>query len=133
LKLTTKSEYSLLALIYIARRQDEGYVKIEDICSEYGISKKYLFQIFASLKRARYVSAKTGCRGGYRLSRPAGKICVAEIIRYMDGALAPAVAVSKYFFEHTPLEKEPKIMRVFKDIRDYVCGSMESLKISDLV
>ena len=45
MKLTTKSEYSLAALIYIARNEGEGYVKIEDICHEYTISKKYLEQI----------------------------------------------------------------------------------------
>ena len=42
MKLTTKSEYSLLALIYIARKEKANYIKIEDICSAYDIPKKYL-------------------------------------------------------------------------------------------
>ena len=133
LKLTTKSEYSLLALVYIARNEHKGFVKTGDICKAYDISKKYLERIVTSLKQARYVSAKTGARGGYKLSKPAGKISVAEIIRLMDGALAPTSAVSKYFFEHTPLEREEKIVRVFKEIRDYISDKVESLKISDLV
>ena len=133
MKLTTKSEYSLLALIYIARNEKSGFIKIENICKEYNISKKYLEQIFVSLKQARYIKTKTGASGGYKLVRPADEISLAEIIRLMDGALAPTLAVSKYFFEHTPLEKEKKVMKVFKEIRDYISDKVEQLKISDLV
>ena len=133
MKLTTKSEYSLLALIYIARNEGEGYIKTEDIADQYDISKKYLEQIFILLKHAGFLKAKTGASGGYKLAVPAGHISIAEIIRLMDGALAPTVAVSKYFFEHTPLEKEEKVMQVFKEIRDYISRKVEGLSISDLV
>lgn len=133
MKLSTKSEYALLALIYIARNEEDGFVKVKDICNKYDISKKYLEQIFTSLKQARYIKTKIGASGGYRLAKSAKDISVAEIIRLMDGALAPTLAVSKYFFEHTPLEQEEKIMKVFKDIRDYVSDKVERLKISDLV
>ncbi len=133
MKLTTKSEYSILALIYIARKEKSGFVKIENICKEYDISKKYLEQLFVSLKQARYLKTKTGASGGYRLAKPAEEISLAEVIRLMDGALAPTLAVSKYFFEHTPLEKEKKVMKVFKEIRDYISDKVEQLKISDLV
>jgi len=133
MKLTTKSEYSLLALIYIARNEERGFVKMEDICKEYGISKKYLEQIFSSLKQTRYIKTKTGASGGYKLAKPSKKISVAEVVRLMDGALAPTLAVSKYFFEHTPLEKEKKVIVFFKTIRDYISDKVERLKISDLV
>jgi Rrf2 family protein len=133
MKLTTKSEYSLLALVYIARHQVNGYIKIEQICNEYDISKKYLEQIFNSLKQTRYLKAKTGTKGGYQLAKPADQISLAEIIRLMDGALAPSTSVSKYFYEKTPLEKEKKLIRVFKEIRDYIAQKVENLTIADLV
>ena len=90
-------------------------------------------QIFTSLKQARYIKTKIGAGGGYQVAKSAKEISVAEIIRLMDGALAPTLAVSKYFFEHTPLEKEKKVMNVFKEIRDYISDKLERLKISDLV
>jgi len=133
MKLTTKSEYSLLALIHIARNEEGGFIKTEDICKEYGISKKYLEQILSALKHARYIRTKTGASGGYKLVKPARKISIAEVIRLMDGALAPTLSVSKYFFEHTPLEKEKKMTDFFREIRDYVSNKVERLKISDLV
>ena len=133
MKLTTKSEYLLLALIYIARHEKDDFIKIEDICSEYDISKKYLEQLFFTLKQNRYLRTKRGAKGGYKFAIPANKISVAEIARLMDGALAPTESVSKYFYSPTPLEKEEKVMRVLKEIRDYIANKLERLTISDLV
>jgi len=133
MKLTTKSEYSILALIYIARYQEKAFVKIENICLHYGISKKYLELLLTILRQNRYLKTRRGATGGYALMRPPSKISVAEIIRLMDGALAPTESVSKYFFSHTPLEKEKKIMNVFREIRDYISERLETLKLSDII
>ena len=133
MKLTTKSEYSLLALVYLARHQKEGFIKIERICTHFGISKKYLEFLLTTLKQSRYVKTRRGAAGGYSLAKPAREITMAEIIRLMDGALAPTESVSQYFFSETLLSKEKKIMNVFKEIRDYVASRLESLTLADLV
>ena len=135
MKLTTKSEYSILALIYLARqtKKNKQFVKIEEICSAYDISKKYLEQLFFILKQNRYLKTRRGSAGGYALAKPAAKISLAEIIRLMDGALAPTESVSQYFFAPTPLEKEKKILGVFKEIRDYISNRLEKLTLADLI
>jgi Rrf2 family protein len=133
MKLTSKSEYALLALVYLARKNPEGYVSVEIIAKEQGIPTMFLEQIFLILKRARYVTSHKGQRGGFRLSKPASEIKLAEIIRLFDGALAPTESVSKYFYESTPIEKEKKIIRVFKNIRDYVANILENTSLADVV
>jgi len=135
MKLTTKSEYSILALIYLARqtKKNQQFVKIEEICTTCDISKKYLEQLFFILKQNRYLKTRRGSAGGYALAKPAAKISLAEIIRLMDGALAPTESVSQYFFSPTPLEKEKKILGVFKEIRDYICRRLEKLTLADLI
>lgn len=133
MKLTTRSEYSILALIYIARHEKNGFIKIEDICLKYNIPQKYLEQLFYALKQNRYLKTKRGARGGYELAKPSTKISMAQIIRIMDGALAPTEAVSKYFYSPTPLEQEKKIIIVLKEIRNYISDRLEKLKLSDLV
>ncbi len=133
MKLTTKSEYSLLALIYLSRNEEKGYIKIEEICDNCDISKKYLELLFSILKQNRFIRTKRGISGGYKLARPPSKISIAEIIRLMDGALAPTESVSKFFFSSTPLAKEKKVIQVFKEIRDYVAERLESLKLSDVI
>ena len=80
MKLTTKSEYSILGLIFMARHQQDGFVKIERICSHYDIPKKYLELLFTILKQNRYLKARRGSAGGYALARPADQISIAEII-----------------------------------------------------
>ncbi|MCF7955723.1 MAG: Rrf2 family transcriptional regulator [Phycisphaerae bacterium] len=132
MKLTTKSEYSILALIYLARNEEKGFIKIEEICGKYDISKKYLELLFTILKQSRYLKTRRGTRGGYKLAKPASNISVAEIIRLMDGALASTESVSKFFYSDTPLAKEMKILSVFKEIRDYISDRLEKLKLSDL-
>lgn len=133
MKLTTKSEYILLALIYIAKNQDDGYVKMEDICSKYRLRKKYLEQLFYLAKQQKLILTKRGASGGYKLAKRASNISVAEIIRLMDGPIAPTASVSKYFFDNTPLSQNKKVLRVFSNIRNYVSKTLEKTKISDLI
>ncbi len=133
MKLTTKSEYSLLALIYITRNENKGFIKIEEICSKCDVPKKYMELLLSILRQSRYIKTRRGASGGYKLAKPASKISIAEIIRLMDGALAPTESVSKYFFSSTLLSKEKNVMKVFKEIRDYVSNKLESIKLSDLV
>mgnify|MGYP000970670931 FL=1 len=133
MKLTTKSEYSLLALIYIARYEKKGFIRIEDICRHYNMPKKYLEQLFLLLKQNRFIKTKRGVSGGYMLAMPPETITIASVIRLMDGALAPTESVSTYFFSHTPLEKEPKVLKVLKDIRDYISNRLENFTLADLI
>lgn len=133
MKLTTKSEYSLLSLIFIAKNQNENFIKIDDICSYYNIPKKYLEQLLIILKQNRYIKAKRGASGGYKLNKSPEEISLAEIIRLMDGALAPTESVSTYFYSITPLSKEEKILKIFKKIRDYIADILENTTLKDLL
>jgi Rrf2 family protein len=133
MKLTSRSEYALLALVFLARRNATGYVTVETIAVAQEIPQKFLEQIMLALKHARYVRSSKGQRGGYCLAKPADKISLAEIIRLFDGALAPTESVSRYFYESTPIEKEKRIVKVFKDIRDYIADKMESTSIADVI
>ena len=132
MKLTNRSEYALLALVYLARHEAEGYLSVDTVALAQGIPPKFLEQILLALKRARYVRSTKGQHGGYRLARPADKITLAEVIRLFDGALAPTESVSQFFYEPTPIEKEDSLVRVFKDIRDYVSLKLDSTTIFDV-
>ena len=133
MKLTTKSEYALLALLFLARQKDqEDYISGEVIANSQKIPVKFLQQIMLSLKQSRYVQSSKGQHGGYRLAKPADKITVAEIVRLFDGALAPTESVSVYFYEKTPIENEKKLLKVFKDIRDYVAEKLEHTTLADI-
>lgn len=134
MKLSTRSEYACLALIVLATHyKNNGLCTIAKIAGEKEIPKKYLEQILLILKRGGFVKSYKGPEGGYMLAKKPESITIAEIIRLMDGPLAPVESVSKYFYEHTPVEKSEKLLAVFKQIRDYVSDTLESVTFADLV
>lgn len=133
MKLTTKSEYAILALIYLARHAEDEYVKVDDIVTECDIPKKYLELLLATLRQNRFIKTRRGKQGGYQLARPANQISLASIIRLMDGALAPTESVSTYYYSDTPISKEPGLLEVFKDIRDYISNKLENISLKDLI
>lgn len=132
MKLTSRSEYALLALLCLARHTPGEYISGETIANEQGIPAKFLQQILLVLKHGRYVQSSKGQHGGYKLAKVPEAINLAEVVRLFDGALAPTESVSKYFYESTPIEKEKKLIRVFRDIRDYVAKKLEETTLEDV-
>jgi Rrf2 family cysteine metabolism transcriptional repressor len=132
MKLTTRSEYGLLALIYLARHQDQGFISIDTIASAQSIPPKFLEQLMLALKRAHFLRSAKGQKGGYQLAKKPNQISLAEVIRLFDGALAPTESVSENFYESTPIEKEKRLSKVFKEIRDHVSNKLEKTTIADV-
>ena len=133
MKLTSRSEYALLALVYLARNNGNGFISVETIALAQNIPPKFLEQILLVLKRAKYVRSAKGQRGGFKLAKPADGIFLADVIRLFDGALAPTESVSYYFYESTPLEKERRLLQVFRNIRDLVAKKLEGTSIADVL
>lgn len=137
MKLTTKSEYALLILIRLARADalpgSSVFVRLDEICTAYDLSVKYAEQQVSTLKKSELVISRRGAGGGYQLANQPEEISLAQVIRLMDGALAPIGSVSKYFPSHTRLESEAGVMAVMQDIRDTVARKMEQTKLSNLL
>ncbi len=133
MRLTTRSEYALLALIHLGRHASPGFVSTEAIATAQHIPLAYLEQILRALKRARVVQSSKGQRGGYRLARPPGQITIAEIVRQLDGALAPTQSVSELFYQSTPIEKESKMLALLRGIRSTIAEKLESTTIAEVI
>lgn len=133
MKLSRKSEYACLALIELAENYKVGVLKIEEIASKKNIPKKYLEQILLTLKGSGYVRSKRGYQGGYLLNKPPDEISLADIIRLIEGALAPVESASRFFYDHSPIEQSEKLINIFKDIRNYISDKLEKTTFADLV
>ena len=132
MRLTSRGEYALLALVYLARQKGAAYVPLETIAQVQHIPPKFLEQIMLILKRAHYVQSHKGQHGGYRLALAPTEITLAEIIRLCDGPLAPTESVSTNFYASTPIEREKKLIRVLRRIRDYIAGELEHTTLADI-
>ncbi|MEN8215475.1 MAG: Fe-S cluster assembly transcriptional regulator IscR [Pseudomonadota bacterium] len=84
MKLTTKGRYAVTAMLDLAINRDGGPITLADISHRQGISLSYLEQLFSRLRRRGLVDSTRGPGGGYRLSRAADAIAVAEVISAVD-------------------------------------------------
>ncbi len=93
--LTKKGKYGLKAMAHLARFPPGRPVPVLEIASTQQIPKKFLDAILSELRNAGLVNSKMGKGGGYMLARAASQISVGEIIRVIDGPLAPLPCASK--------------------------------------
>ncbi len=87
MKLSTKGEYGLLAIIDLALHSQQGPVQSLQIAERQGIPKQYLDQLMLILKKAGLVESSRGRQGGYLLSRSASSISVLEIVTALEGPI----------------------------------------------
>ena len=87
--ISTKGRYALKIMIDLALNEGKGYVTLKEIASKEGISLKYLEQIISLLNKAGFLISLRGSNGGYKLAKKAGEYTAGDIIRTLEGDLAP--------------------------------------------
>ena len=116
----------------LARRHSTGVVKIRDIAVEEQLPEKFLEAILLELKRARIVASHRGAHGGYQLKRPPAEISLGEIIRRIDGPLAPFEdAESLRQRVHSDPKHRP-LFRVLLDVRNATARILDHTSLADL-
>ena len=136
MKLSVRGEYALRALLVLARdyQEDDSVVRIQEVSERQNIPKRFLEQILNDLKSAGIVESKRGVAGGYRLRRPPERVTLAEIIRHIEGPLAPVSCVSEKFYEKCscPDESRCAIRSVMKETRDAIVAIMDRVTLAEL-
>src|SRR5579864_2345494 len=89
MKISQKGLYALQAMMMLARHHQQGAIRIRDIAYEEDLPEKFLELILLELKNARIVESVRGAKGGYHLRRSPEDIHLSEVIRLIDGPLAP--------------------------------------------
>jgi Rrf2 family cysteine metabolism transcriptional repressor len=132
LRLSTKGEYASRAMLELSLHHGEKPLHIRDISKAQDIPQRFLEQILLQLKRAGYLRSRKGPDGGYHLSKPPAEITVAEVIRVMDGPLAPIDCVSVSAHEVCPHEDSCGLRWLWKEVRDAVALIMERTTFDEL-
>lgn len=94
-KLSTRAEYGLRAMFDLALHHGEGPIALKNIAERQDISEHYLEQLIASLRKDGLVKSVRGAQGGYTLSREPAEIRVGDIVRVLEGPLAPMDCVNE--------------------------------------
>ena len=133
MKISQKGLYALQAMMMLARHHHQGAIKIREIAYEEDLPEKFLELILLELKNARMVESVRGAKGGYQLRREPGEIRLSEIMRLIDGPLAPfgdAEQLRVLIDRDLP---HCTLYQVFLDVRDAAANILENTTLADLI
>jgi len=131
MRLSKKGEYALRAVIRLSLNYGGDTLRIGDISEREKIPKKFLEQILLELKKAGLLRSSRGAGGGYSLIKPPGEITFAQVIRIIDGPLAPLGCVSRYAYVSCPDEKSCGLYRLMLDVRNATARILEGVTFAD--
>lgn len=132
--LTKKTKYALQALLALAKDYGRGPVLISEIAENERIPKKFLELILLDLKNSGILQSKKGKGGGYFLGRPPELITFGQVIRQLDGPLAPLPCVSQTAYRKCDECKDERscgIRVVMKDVRDSTAKILDTTTLAD--
>lgn len=132
--LSQKAKYALRALLVMAASPDSEPLHIGDIAESEGISRKFLEAILLELRKHGVLTSRRGAGGGYRLARPADQIFFGEVIRIVDGPLAPLPCASVTAFNECadcPAPDRCEIRWLMQRVRDAVAGVLDNCTLAD--
>jgi Rrf2 family protein len=136
MKLSVRGEYALRAMIVLGLESAgrNAVTSIQLVSERQNIPKRFLEQILNDLRSAGLVESRRGVAGGYRLKRRAEDITLAEVIRHIEGPLAPVSCVSERFYEKCSCPDEAKcgIRSVMKEVRDAIVRILEGVSLAQL-
>jgi Rrf2 family protein len=133
LKISQKGLYALQAIMTLGRRYGAETIKIRDIAIDSDLPEKFLELILLELKNARIVESVRGAKGGYRLRRAPAEIKLSEIIRLMDGPLAPFGDADQLRSLITTDPEHRALYKVFLEVRNAAAKILDSTTVADLV
>ena len=136
MKLSKKSEYGLRALLELTLAHGQSTLQRQDIVARQHIPIEFLEQILLTLKRAGFIASRRGINGGYTLIKQPSDITLGQVIRTLDGPLAPISCVSKTAYQkcrdcpyankaHCPVQD------VMGTVRDAIAGILDHYTLAD--
>ena len=137
MKISKRGEYALRALIDFGLAQEFGrpLLQVSELASKEELPVKFLEQILMQLKGAGYLESRRGKHGGYLLARPPENISIGQVIRLIDGPLAPIACVSQTAYERCtcPDEEHCGLRMLMLDVRNAITNILDRYTLADVV
>ena len=134
--LTAKGKYGLKALAHLASLKPGTMAQAVEIAEANNIPKKFLDAILGELRNAGIVYTKKGPGGGYMLARPANDIRVGQVVRTLDGPIAPIACASRTAYQ--PCQdcdnvKRCSVRLAMMRVRDAMCQVLDGTTLADML
>ena len=129
-RISTKSQYGLRAMIFLARCKKK-ICPLKDISKKEGISFDYLEKIIATLEKAGLVGAKKGVQGGYFLAKLPSKIKIGQIVRALEGEEGLVKCMAGSY--RCPRKRKCLSRKFWEKIQDSLNKTLNSITLADLI
>ena len=137
MKLSKRGEYALRSLINLGIAAEVGrpLVRASELAANEQLPVKFLEQILQALKDAGFVRSARGKFGGYRLAKPMREVRIGDVVRLIDGPLAPIGCVSQTAYEKCtcPDEAHCGLRMLMLDVRNAIAGILDRYTLADVV
>lgn len=133
MKLSTKGRYGLKAMFDLAQHFGEGPISLKSIAERQEISEHYLEQLISGLRKAGLVKSVRGAQGGYVLGREPGKMTIGNVIRVLEGPIAPVDCVAEEDPECCSKADYCVTRTVWEKVRDSIAEVLDSITLEDMV
>lgn len=137
MKLSKRGEYALRALIDLGIAQELGrpLLRISEFVEKEKLPEKFLVQILLQMREAGFVESKRGKLGGYSLARPMDSINFGQVVRLIDGPLAPIACCSQTAYERCtcPDEAHCGLRMLMMDVRNAIADILDRYTLADIV
>jgi Rrf2 family transcriptional regulator, cysteine metabolism repressor len=134
MRVSAKGEYGVRALVILALNFQAGPTSLREIAERENISYQFLEQIFLSLRRAGLIDSVRGAKGGYTLARPPEDIKVGDIIRVLDGPIAPVDCVAEGNEEKRCTRTGTCLSRgIWEKLRDRMSEVLDEITLADVI
>ncbi|HAQ69336.1 Rrf2 family transcriptional regulator [Salibacteraceae bacterium] len=134
--LSKKAKYAMLALVHLAKEQNNGPVLISKIAKEESIPQKFLEAILLDLKKDGTLASKKGKGGGYYLIKSPDEVNMADVMRLFDGAIALLPCVTYKYYERCEECKDEEtcgIRDTFMEVRNKTVEILKSSTLSQII
>ena len=137
MKLSSRGHYGLMAMVYLAQKFEQGPTPIKTIAAAEEIPEQYLEQIFVDLRRAGLVSSVRGARGGYLLGQPPETINVGQVVKVLEGEIAPVECLHTAHGEDAESccskTDHCSTRVVWEKLRDTMVAVLDDITLQDIV
>ena len=131
---STKGEYGVRLMAQLARRYGSGPASLTEIAEQEDLPRAYLEQLVIGLRDVDLVHSTRGAHGGYELTRPPEQIVMGEVLRALEGPIAPMICATDDP-NHLSCERSGHctVNFMWVRVRDAIAGALDSMTLADLV
>lgn len=133
MKFSTKTTYGLRAIIQLAKNYGNEPMSVAVIAKEENLSPGYLERLFASLKKSKLIKASMGASGGYTLAKKPSAITVYDIVKSLEGKLAPFHCLDEDGKIYCDYKCNCGATTVLIKVQNAVNSTLKSIKLADLL